>query len=180
MARYWAHCESNTSRLVIDEAHQVLSQSQFRHAFEKIKQLAAVAIPHIFLTATLPIRMEQEFLLEVGMPQSTQIIRAPTSRPNISYNLVRFNSNVTATFRLIRDLTKLMEQSFMSPGQIGIIFAQEISDVEQIAEALQCSRSHSRMNATERAQDYNAWISGQVRWMVSTTTLTHGIDLPNI
>ncbi|KAK0484091.1 P-loop containing nucleoside triphosphate hydrolase protein, partial [Armillaria luteobubalina] len=177
---YWAHREDATSWLVIDEAHQVLSQSQFRHLFEKIKRLAAVPIPHIFLTATLPIHMEHDFLLEVGMPQSTRIIRAPTSHPNISYNLVRFDSNVTARLRLIRDLAKLMEDSFMSQGQIVIIFAQEIPDVEEIADALQCSRSHSRMNATHRAQDYNAWVSGQVQWMAATTTLTHGIDHPNI
>ena len=104
--RYWAHREHLTSRLVIDEAHQVLSQANFRHLFEKIKQLAAVAIPHIFLTATLPIRMEHDFLLEVGMPQSTRIIRTPTFRSNISYSIVRYDSNVTAKLRLIHDIAR--------------------------------------------------------------------------
>ncbi len=178
--RYWAHHEHLTSRLVIDEAHQVLSQGNFRHLFEKIKQLAAVAIPHIFLTATLPIRMEHDFLLEVGMPQSTRIIRTPTFRPNISYNIVRYDSNVTVKLRLIHDIAKLMESYFMSEGQIGIIFAQDIADVELIAQALHCSRSHSHLNAVDRARDYQAWISGDVRWMAATTTLTHGIDRPNI
>ncbi|KAK0221252.1 P-loop containing nucleoside triphosphate hydrolase protein, partial [Armillaria nabsnona] len=179
-AIYWAHREHLTSRLVIDEAHQVLSQANFRHLFEKIKQLAAVAIPHIFLTATLPIRMEHDFLLEVGMPQSTRIIRTPTFRPNISYNIVRYDSNVTAKHELIWNIAKLMETYFMSEGQIGIIFAQDIADVELIAQALHCSRSHSHLNAVDRAHDYQAWISGEVRWMAATTTLTHGIDRPNI
>ena len=64
-------------RLIIDEAHQVISEAEFRPQFQKIRELAEFKVQIIYLTASLPKRLEAQFLAQTCLPPDTIIIRAP-------------------------------------------------------------------------------------------------------
>jgi superfamily II DNA helicase RecQ len=77
MCRGWAKQEGRANRLVIDEAHQVLTNREFRKQFKDLAALASFRVQKIMITASLPRRLESRFMINIGLPLSTKIIRAP-------------------------------------------------------------------------------------------------------
>ncbi|KAK0440200.1 P-loop containing nucleoside triphosphate hydrolase protein [Desarmillaria tabescens] len=177
---YWTKNEKFISRICFDEIHQMLSHAEFRPAFNKLQRLAKMRVPHIYLTASLPVRMEEHLLLKCGLPSTTPIIRSPTNRTNISYNIIRWDNRVTTELHLLTNLVNLLTEHFLEGGDIGIIFAESKHKVNLISKAITHCKSHADMNFRERAEDFRNWSKGIRRWIVASTTLIHGIDLPNV
>jgi len=150
----------------------------FRHVFEKIKQLASFKVQRIALTASLPYRLENQFLIQLAMPLSTRIIRARSDQPHISFVVVHVEIPATTPTRLAIDISKLLEAEFLKEDQIGIIFCNSVEEVDAVANWTHCS-SHSKLGEEKRANEV-AWKSGKKRWIAATTGLMHGVDAPNV
>ena len=71
--------EGGIKRIVFDEAHKVFVEDDFRSSFTRIKELAQYPVQKIFLSATLPPFLVDVFLDTTALPQSTLVIRGPTS-----------------------------------------------------------------------------------------------------
>ena len=71
--------EGGIKRIVFDEAHKVFVEDDFRSSFTRIKELAQYPVQKIFLSATLPPFLVDVFLDMTALPQSTLVIRGPTS-----------------------------------------------------------------------------------------------------
>jgi hypothetical protein len=170
--------ENRAVRLVIDEAHQLLSQLDFRTQWPYIQKLADLPVQKIFITASLPRRHELQFKMEAGLKPSTQIIRACSAQPFISYNKVKYSSTTTTPLRLIISIATYLErEGHVGDDDIGIIFCQSKSQVDQLNEFTKCS---SYGGHPDRGSNEMAWKAGEKKWIAATTGMIHGIDAPNV
>jgi hypothetical protein len=83
-------------RIVLDECHTILDSSyDFRPQLMGIgHKMLRYPVQLVFLTATLPLREEATFLGALQIrPETARIVRGLTSRPNISYSVVRLESH---------------------------------------------------------------------------------------
>jgi hypothetical protein len=169
-------------RFVVDECHQVITCNIFRKKFDAVKELAQFPIQKIFITATLPVFLEDYFLQQVYLPRSTPVIREPTNRQNLIYHLLRVEQRVRKVTDVILDLTKLVERKLWTEASRGIIFCLSRADVDEIAGFFNNTKSHSFMEYSDRSELQEKWNEGFPghRWMVATTGFIHGIDHPNV
>ncbi|KAF8890218.1 hypothetical protein BD779DRAFT_1671548 [Infundibulicybe gibba] len=65
---FWTDHGRNVARIVLDECHQALTCLGFRTQFGKLGKLAAYKTQRIFLTATLPKRLEEPFIDAMNLP----------------------------------------------------------------------------------------------------------------
>jgi Helicase conserved C-terminal domain len=167
-------------RLVLDEAHQILSDFEFRPQFLKLRELAEFRVQLIYLTASLPIRLESRFLTQACLPPDTVIIRAPSSQPQISYIKLTFNSLNTDKIRLAVDVAHIMTDA-IGPTRKGIIFCSTIEEAEKLGSkvASNCV-SHSKLPGNVKADNEARWKGGHFQWIAATTGMICGIDDQNV
>lgn len=163
-------------RIVMDEAHQILTTQEYRSLFAKLQALAGFPIAKMLLTASLPKRLEADFLRAFGLPLSTKILRAPSEQPHISYHQVKYSSMNTKSIRLAIDIARFMN-TVMEHDQIGIIFCTTKKEVDQLESFTSCS---SYSGHPEKGHNEQAWKAGHKRWIAATTGLIQGIDAPNV
>lgn len=136
----------------------------------------------IFITATLPVFLEDYFLQQVYLPRSTRVIREPTNRKNIVYHLLRVEQRVRKAKDVIIDLAKLVERELWTAASRGIIFCLSRADVDELASSFGNTKSHSDMGSSDRVEMQEMWNEGLPGhcWMVATTGFIHGIDHANV
>jgi superfamily II DNA helicase RecQ len=117
--------------LVLDEAHQILSDYEFRPQFTKLRELADFNVLLIYLTASLAKRLEGQFLTQLCLPPDTPIVRAPSDQPQISYIKLSYNTMNTNVIRLAVDVAKIMTE-VIGPKRKGIFFCSTIAEVEEL------------------------------------------------
>jgi len=167
------------ARIVYDEVHQVLTSSTYRGAFFRFHTLSTFPTQKIGLTASLPIRLEAELKMVLGLPPTTLVIRAPTAQPQISYHRYVMDRMNTEPVQIAIAVAKVME-IHMDADQIGIIFATSKKEVEAISDAFTHCFSHSDLTSSDKLHNENTWRQGHSRWIAATTGLIHGIDAPNV
>ena len=167
-------------RLVLDEAHQILSDYEFRPQFQKIRELAEFKVQLIYLTASLPKRLESRFLAQVCLPPDTTIIRAPSDQPQISYIKLTYNTMNTNKIRLAVDVAHIMTK-VIGPNRKGIIFCSTIDEAENLGSkvASNCI-SHSKLPTNIKADNEARWKAGHFQWIAATTGFICGIDEQNV
>ncbi|KAF4620294.1 hypothetical protein D9613_001267 [Agrocybe pediades] len=176
---YWQGHESRVVRLVIDEAHLMLTQSSFRANFSRLCELAQFPVQKIYLSASLPPRLMPHFLAHAALPLSTHVVRARADQPNISYNVVKYTSMETQEpLEVAVLIAKFLESGYMDKDQLGMIFCTSKREVEWLHNNFTHCSSHSDQKPEERARDEGLWKRGDHRWIASTTVLMQGIDSP--
>ena len=163
-------------RLVLDEAHQILSDAEFRPQFIKLRELADFKVQLIYLTASLPKRLEAQFLTQACLPPDTIIIRAPSDQPQISYIKLSYNSMNTNKIRLAVDIANIMTK-VIGPKRKGIIFCSTIEEAEEMgSKVTQNCVSHSKLPFQTKADKEARWRDGSFQWIAATTGMVCGID----
>jgi Helicase conserved C-terminal domain len=178
--RHWANNGRKALRLVMDEAHQIITEAEFRPQFLKIRELAEFKAQLIYLTASLPKRLEAQFLIQTCLPPDTIIIRAPCDQPQISYIKLTFNSMNTDRIRLAVDVANIMTE-IMGPDRKGIFFCSTIEEADILgAKYTSNCVSHSKLPYGIKAENEAKWKSGQSPWIAATTGMICGIDDSNV
>jgi hypothetical protein len=169
-------------RFVVDECHQIITCDSYRSKFNAVKELAQFPVQKIYLTATLPVFLEDFFLQQVYLPGSTPIIREPTNRKNLMYHLLRVDQRARKVKDVVIDLARLVEKDLWTEGSRGIIFCLSRAEVDDLAKSFGNTKSHSDMEHSDRSEIQERWHEGLLghRWMVATTGFIHGIDNPNV
>jgi Helicase conserved C-terminal domain len=166
--------------LVLDEAHQILSDAEFRPQFLKLRELADFTVQKIYLTASLPKRLETRFLAQACLPPDTVIIRAPSDQPHISYVKLTYNTMNTNVIRLAVDVAQIMS-GVIGPTRKGIIFCSTIDEAEELGlKFTQKCVSHSKLGYDIKAENEEKWKAGHCQWIAATTGMICGIDDPNV
>jgi superfamily II DNA helicase RecQ len=164
----------------MDEAHQIITESEFRPQFLKLCELAEFKVQLIYLTASLPKRLEAQFLIQTCLPPDTIIIRAPSDQPQISYIKLTFNSMNTNRIRLAVDVADIMTE-VMGPDRKGIFFCSTVeeADILGVKYTSNCV-SHSKLPFGIKAENEAKWKSGESKWIAATTGMICGIDDSNV
>ncbi|KAH9918818.1 hypothetical protein B0H21DRAFT_682125, partial [Amylocystis lapponica] len=170
-------------RIVIDECHTILTSSDFRPKLRAMDNVQEFGIPKLYLSATLAPHLETEFMKMSGLsPNSTLIIRAPTNRPELSYQVARTRTMEEA-YLLSRRLVHQLHQQVFQPDSRGIIFCRSVADSKTISDELGCIIHNSRLTKEAREENQAKWMLGQApgdQWIAATSSFVHGIDAPYV
>jgi hypothetical protein len=165
---------------VLDEAHQILSDVEFRPQFQKLNELADFRVQLIYLTASLPKRLEAQFLAQARLPPDTLVIRAPSDQPQISYIKLTFNTMNTDHIRLAVDVADIMTK-VIGPNRKGIFFCSTIEEANKLgSKYTKNCVSHSKIPGNLKAHNEASWKDGHSQWIAATTGMICGIDDANV
>jgi superfamily II DNA helicase RecQ len=158
-----------------DEAHTFRTEAHFRHKFEMFRRLA-LAVPWIFLTATLPPSMETEFEKSLAMTNPRpQYIRAATNRSKTLYSVIRARDG-----NLVKELTERLNQMAedLVEGEKVLVFCRSVTMVKRIAENIRCCSYYAKQSM--KSDSLKAWERGEEKIMIATSALGAGLDMKSV
>ena len=167
--------------IVIDEIHTVLTSAEFRPALKEIKSLMLTMVPVTFLTATLPIRLEESLKKKILMPREHNMIRARTARPEHQYFLF-----TTEKGRLVQDaiaFITLASSSLLYGSRRGIVFVRSKPIGHKLSSAFpQTDFLHAEIKDDQvRLRMIEKWKDGLTGgWIIGTTSLIQGVDYHDV
>ncbi|WBW71000.1 helicase superfamily c-terminal domain [Schizosaccharomyces osmophilus] len=173
------------ARIVIDEAHSLLTDGGWRHVLWKASRLSGIAAPIILLSATFP--RELEARASETFCTHFQGIKTLTARKNIHYLLKQLDKE-----QFLSDLRDLMIRAGVFEGNgRAILFCRTKKNVEELqvkinsAERIEtCAVSYTGdMAEEERHTCFNMFTdleSNNNRIMVATKAFGLGIDYPEV
>jgi superfamily II DNA helicase RecQ len=128
-------------RIIIDEAHLLLDQSDFRVLMIKIASIRSTdimaRIPLIAVTATMPPRRTSQLFAFMGMsPEQVITVRACTDRKNLRYNVLKVEKDIKTS--LISSVKRFRDKEHLLDGTAKMmIFCPTIVAVADIAKQLE-------------------------------------------
>ena len=165
--------------VVIDEAHCI---SEWGHDFRPaylslgtaIKTIGSPPVLALTATATPEVTQDIEKQLDLG---KLRIINTGIHRPNLHYRVERVTNEREKHEQLVRVLQD-------NDGN-GIIYAATVKTVDELTDWLQSfdfkiEKYHGRMKASERKQNQEAFMAGELKAIVATNAFGMGIDKPDI
>ena len=93
--RFLRSKEHLIKHMVFDECHHFLTSQGFHHKFQDCSKFAQFKFQKIYLTATLPSKLEDHLLTACGLSRTlTRIIRARTYNSLISYHILQVKTDI--------------------------------------------------------------------------------------
>jgi ATP-dependent DNA helicase RecQ len=165
--------------IVIDEAHCI---SEWGHDFRPaylavgtaIKTFGSPTVLALTATATPQVIEDIEKQLDLG---KLHIVNTGIHRPNMEYEVKR----VTNEREKHEELVKMIQNS----SGAGIVYAATVKTVDTLADWLRSfdfkvEKYHGRMKASDRKQNQEAFMSGELKTIIATNAFGMGIDKPDI
>ncbi len=165
--------------IVLDEAHCISEWGHdFRPAYLSIgaavKALGSPPLLALTATATAEVTADIEKQLGIG---KLRVLNTGIHRPNIRYEVRRVTNEREKHEHLI-DVLRETEGS-------GIIYAATVKTVDDLTKWLQgfdfkVAKYHGRMKASERKDNQDAFMAGELKAIIATNAFGMGIDKPDI
>ena len=188
-------------RIVLDEAHLVLTAAHYRTSLGLLGDLRRIHCPFIAVTATLPPVAQADFQSSLFFT-APEIVRASSDRANLQYCVqtvavtdISINISLSRTgagqdtVLLDRANAVCMEDirqwkavctEALSPAR-GICFVRQKQLGLALAERLGCGFYHGGLDDIQRRQITTAWSQGSGSpFIVATSAFGAGIDYPSI
>jgi len=168
------------SLIAVDEAHCI---SMWGHDFrpdyrllgERLPELRGDHCPIVAMTATATVRVQEDIVQQLGMPQAERFIRG-FRRENLAIELVECPSPQRPGLA-----RKTLKDSALRPA---IVYALSRKQVEEVAKDLSqefpCAAYHAGMPGDRRSQVQEDFQSGRVEVVVATVAFGMGIDKADI
>jgi RecQ family ATP-dependent DNA helicase len=168
-------------RIVHDECHTVMDSSpDFRPQMRQLGTLSTRGVQMVFLTATLPPRMQGEFMRVMKInPREVHVFRAPTTRANIAYSVFEHDPDEDETDAVCRLIQGKLAQ-YPAPAKI-IVYGGTIERTTELSRALDCHEYYREVGDREEKEEImERWQHGDGRLIVATNAFGLGIDAPDV
>jgi hypothetical protein len=185
------------ARIIIDEAHVLITWSTFRPVMYRLYILQTLGVPFVFFTATLPVELEQNLVENFHLSSdSLLILRYSTVRHNMKLSVKKLSAERELHHsQVIQGLSELLG-SITHKVIHGIIFCQRKSDIDSLFRLIS-NRYHDwtickyyasnnvideefSMDHVQREENYHLWKSKPRTIMLATSAFSIGIDDPNV
>ncbi|KAG2063294.1 P-loop containing nucleoside triphosphate hydrolase protein, partial [Suillus decipiens] len=183
-------CAKRLARIVLDEAHSILTSEHYRPIMGCLGQLRELAVQFLLLTATMPVAGMAQLLQKLQiLPATTKLIRASTTRPNIIYSRFKIDSRDASrlTFTDVdgksRSITTFIvdHSKTLRMGDRILVYCLTRNDAESLAGRLDCDFYHAKLDEAHQDRIYNQWKSPQGSCILTTTScLGAGMDYPAV
>ena len=178
----WTEClmdlnsKVDVTRLIFDEAHLVLTGSDFRNSLTHVNDLRKLSMQFVLLSGTAPPSAESALCAAFGLGSNKIILRGPTDRPELCYirlpQLTTFDDVSKMVKRLITQ-----HQSTSKPEDRVLIFVPYLDLGEALSQFLNCEFYHGGIkNPSLRESMYLRWFSGPNTILIATSSLSAGND----
>jgi superfamily II DNA or RNA helicase len=171
--------------IAIDECHVVITDAAYRVSMcEHLRRLRVHPVPRAYLTATLPPSATDFFCAQLGMSRGTlQVVRAPTVRPNIAYDVRVVPADSPFDARIVvaavDEVRRELMQLEMSGTQYrAIVYCATVDNVQRVADMLCVPMYYAGYAGKDAA--FADWRERRARVICATSALGAGIDLPDI
>jgi superfamily II DNA helicase RecQ len=160
------------ARFIVDEAHLILTHDPFRQVMGHLQWIGTLGIQIVLMTATLPPSLEESLRKAVGITSWT-IIRSPTPRPSISFNVVYVDDLDTA-------ITERFQDVMSSPDAKMLIFCDTKASAQATATKLGIPHCDGEMAQEQLDKLLHEFRQGKCRAISSTTILGVSLDVTRL
>jgi ATP-dependent DNA helicase RecQ len=178
-----AVAEREVDLFVVDEAHCI---SEWGHDFRPdymelprvIEKLGRPAV--MGCTATATPEVSEEISRRLGL-RDPLLVRAGFDRPNLSFDIVRFEGKGSKARKLA-----LLRHGLADPAnRPAIVYAGTRRDTDEVAQSLReagllAAAYHAGLEPDERAQTQHRFMTGDADVIVATTAFGMGVDKANV
>ena len=171
-------------RVVIDECHLAYTAAyEYRTKLLSLSRLRGLACPFVFLTGTLP-PLDQHDFEEAMRLRNPLYIRASSHRLKVRYSVVRVGNG-----RGQMEVRRLVEAraATLRLGEKGVVYCKSHAKCKALARLLDChyyyrgdTRDIEAHRLAQRTDGFQAWVQGKAPYIVATSALGTGIDVPGI
>lgn len=161
------------ARIILDELHLLLTHAEFRHVMDAIQWAGRQNVQVVGQTATLPPSLEASAFAKLGI-SNYAVCRSKTTRPNISYNVIR---TLDARSKLVELVKIALNHSQTSSV---IIFVRTQSESISLASLLGGVACHSDLTPQRIDIILGDLRVGSIRIVVATTILGVALNVPSI
>ncbi len=170
--------EVTVSFYAIDEAHCISEWGHdFRPEYRRIRSIVSEINlrPIIALTATATPKVGHDILKNLGI-EDAEIFKSSFNRENLFYQIKPKDQDVD------KDIVKFI---LSQKGKSGIVYCMSRSKVTTFAQVLQANGINARpyhagLEAKERSENQDAFLSEEVDVIVATIAFGMGIDKPDV
>jgi hypothetical protein len=169
-----ARAQGILNRIVFDEAHLAIT-SEFRPVMGNIHHLVEVGVPVIALSATVPPIHEPRLRAAFGHPEWV-VLREPTQRPNISYNLAWYRNSVQALQALKLHVNHFL--GLLHHNEAILIHCRTVSDAQKVQRELKIPAYIASDTDANKHNVLADWKGCNTPVIASTSALGAGVHHP--
>lgn len=170
--------EVAVSFYAVDEAHCISEWGHdFRPEYRRIRSIINDISPRpiVALTATATLKVEQDILKNLSM-EGADIYRSSFNRENLYYQIKPKTKDID------KDIVKFIAGQ---KGKSGIVYCMSRNTITTFAQVLQANgikarAYHAGMDAKERSENQDAFLSEEIDVIVATIAFGMGIDKPDV
>ena len=179
---YEALGETKVNRIVIDEAHCISCWGHdFRADYQKIP-LARERLgnpPIAAFTATAPVRVRDDMLAMLGIPEAEQFI-GEVDRPELSFDVERFDWHAKKVDRLFELLNE-----YAAKNESVIVYANTIRTLDTLLKVGEEARLpvgiyHGQLLPHVKDFQQRRFLSGETKILFATKAFGMGINKPDV
>ena len=175
---------NNIDRIIIEECHLLITALSYRSIMFRFKELLVLPLQFVFLSGTLPLKLEEELLNTLYL-EDISIIRTSCLRTNISYRARPYISSKEEERILeIQDyIEDFKAKEFLTSKDKILIFCPSIANIDKVASILNYNKYYSSLSKEEKESTLNSFFNSTEAYhqvLVTSSALEEGIDYSSI